>query len=243
LRLLRGMIVDRKGNLPELEVRGSDVIEVRGLFFLDLVFEDADVVVSRNLDREHPLFVVTENKAVEQKICHEKTRCWYLFRHCTTQQLPSLLSSVWITGASQFSVTRSRDTTMLVMEVGFLIHQCKEDITIHTYRAVMAEVGALSFFCRRNFFVQWRLVLHLFRRAWNIEICPIYCTVGAVLKFFIAIVIQGILRLVLSAQSRSITIHKRELTFRLRISGPGSWLALQLELDAVLSCWSWYVLS
>jgi len=79
LRLLRGMIVDRKGNLPELEVRGIDVFEAMGLFLLDLIFEDPDVVVSLNPDREHPLFVVTENKAVKQKICHEEVRCRYLF--------------------------------------------------------------------------------------------------------------------------------------------------------------------
>jgi len=62
------MIVDRKGNLPELEVFGSDVIEVRSIFLLDLVFEDADIVVLRNLDSEHIIFFVTENKAVEQEI-------------------------------------------------------------------------------------------------------------------------------------------------------------------------------
>ena len=43
------------------------MIEVRGLFLLDQFLEDANVVVSRNLDRELPLFVVSENKAVEQK--------------------------------------------------------------------------------------------------------------------------------------------------------------------------------
>ena len=62
------MIVDRKGNLPELEVRGSDVIEVRGLFLLDHFFEDADIFVLRNFDSEHIIFFVAENKAVEQEI-------------------------------------------------------------------------------------------------------------------------------------------------------------------------------
>jgi hypothetical protein len=41
--LLGNKTVDRKGNLPELEVFGSDVIEMRGIFFLDQFFEDADV--------------------------------------------------------------------------------------------------------------------------------------------------------------------------------------------------------
>ena len=68
MRLLRGMIVDRKGNLPELKVGGINVIEKMGLFLLDLVFEYANVVGLRNLDSEHIVFFVTENKAVEQEI-------------------------------------------------------------------------------------------------------------------------------------------------------------------------------
>jgi hypothetical protein len=69
LRLLRGMIVDRKGNLPELEVRGINVTEKMGLFLLDQFFEDADIMGLRNLDSKHIIFFVTENKAVEQEIC------------------------------------------------------------------------------------------------------------------------------------------------------------------------------
>ena len=68
MRLLRGMIVDRKGNLPELEVFGINVTETMGIFLLDLVFEDADVVCLGDLDSEHVVFFVTENKAVEQEI-------------------------------------------------------------------------------------------------------------------------------------------------------------------------------
>jgi hypothetical protein len=56
-------------NHPEIEIWGIDVVEKVGLFLLDQFLEDADNVVSRTLDREHPLFVVTKNKAVEQKIC------------------------------------------------------------------------------------------------------------------------------------------------------------------------------
>jgi len=43
------------------------ILKETGNFLLDFVFEDADVFVPRNLDREHPLFLVTKNKAVEQK--------------------------------------------------------------------------------------------------------------------------------------------------------------------------------
>ena len=71
MRLLRGMIVDRKGNLPELEIFRSDVIEVRGLFLLDPAFEDADVVGLRNLHSKHIILFVTENEAVEQAITSE----------------------------------------------------------------------------------------------------------------------------------------------------------------------------
>jgi len=66
--LLGSRIVERKANFPEVEIRGIDVTEEMRLFLLDLVLEDADVVISWNLDREHPRFVVTENKAVEKKI-------------------------------------------------------------------------------------------------------------------------------------------------------------------------------
>src|SRR5882672_7823804 len=40
------------------------------LFLLDQFLEDADVVGLRNLHSEHLVFVVAENKAVEQEICH-----------------------------------------------------------------------------------------------------------------------------------------------------------------------------
>jgi hypothetical protein len=64
-RLLRGKIVNRKGNLPELEVRGINVTETMGLFLLDQFFEDADVVGLRNLDSEHLILSITDNEAVE----------------------------------------------------------------------------------------------------------------------------------------------------------------------------------
>jgi hypothetical protein len=86
LRLFRGRVVDRKGNLPELEVRGSDAIEVRGLLFLDLVFKDADVVGLRNLDSKYIIFFVAENKAVEKEI-----RGHHL---CDSESLNALLISV-----------------------------------------------------------------------------------------------------------------------------------------------------
>ena len=43
------------------------MIEVWGLFLLDQVFEDADVFGFQNLDREHLIQLVTENKAVERE--------------------------------------------------------------------------------------------------------------------------------------------------------------------------------
>ena len=43
------------------------MVEVRGLFLLDLVFEDADIFVLCNFDREY-ISRVTKNEAVEQKI-------------------------------------------------------------------------------------------------------------------------------------------------------------------------------
>ena len=38
--------------MAEDELRGNDMIEARGLFLLDQVFEDADVFGLQNLDRE-----------------------------------------------------------------------------------------------------------------------------------------------------------------------------------------------
>ena len=43
------------------------MVEVRGLFLLDQVFEDADVVSLRNFDSEGPVGVITEKKAVERE--------------------------------------------------------------------------------------------------------------------------------------------------------------------------------
>ena len=50
--------------------------EEMGLFLLDQFLEDADVFVFCNFDRKYPLFVVTENKAVEQK-GHGTYREWH----------------------------------------------------------------------------------------------------------------------------------------------------------------------
>ena len=62
------MIVDRKGNLPELEVRGIEVAEEMRLFLLDQFLKDANVFALRNLHSKHIIFFVTENEAVEQEI-------------------------------------------------------------------------------------------------------------------------------------------------------------------------------
>jgi hypothetical protein len=64
-RFLGNKTVDRKGNLPEFEIFGSDVIEMRGIFLLDHFFEDADVVSLRNLDSKHLILRITDNEAVE----------------------------------------------------------------------------------------------------------------------------------------------------------------------------------
>jgi len=64
-QLLRGEIVDRKGNLPELEVFGIEVAEEMSIFLLDHFFEDADIVGLRNLDSEYLILIVTDNEAVE----------------------------------------------------------------------------------------------------------------------------------------------------------------------------------
>jgi len=47
--LLGSEIVDRKGNLPELDVRGIDVGKPDRSLLLDEVFEDADVFHFRDL--------------------------------------------------------------------------------------------------------------------------------------------------------------------------------------------------
>ena len=60
-------IVDEKRDLEELELRGSDVIEARGLFLLDQVFEDADFFGLRKLDNEHLIWLVIENETVERE--------------------------------------------------------------------------------------------------------------------------------------------------------------------------------
>ena len=46
------------------------MIEIRGLFLLDHLLEDADVFGLQNFDRERLIQLVTENKAVEQEKLH-----------------------------------------------------------------------------------------------------------------------------------------------------------------------------
>ena len=41
------------------------MVEVAGLLLFNQIFEDADVVSLRNSDSEHPIWVITEKKAVE----------------------------------------------------------------------------------------------------------------------------------------------------------------------------------
>ncbi len=64
-RLLGSEIVDRKGNLPELDVRGIDVGKPDWSLLLDEVFEDADIFHFRDLHSKHPILFITENEAVE----------------------------------------------------------------------------------------------------------------------------------------------------------------------------------
>jgi hypothetical protein len=63
--LLRGEIIDRKGNIPELEVFGINVAKEVGIFLLDQVFQEADVFALRNLHSKHLIFRITDNEAVE----------------------------------------------------------------------------------------------------------------------------------------------------------------------------------
>jgi len=63
------------GGLAQDELRGSDVIEGRGLFLLDQVFENAYVVSLQNLDSKRLIQLVTENKAVERAKLSE-IRCF-----------------------------------------------------------------------------------------------------------------------------------------------------------------------
>ena len=64
-RLLSGEIIDGKGNLPELEVRGIEVAEEMRPFLLDHFFEDADVFAFRNLHSKHLILRIIDNEAVE----------------------------------------------------------------------------------------------------------------------------------------------------------------------------------
>ena len=64
-QLLGSKIVDRKGNIPELDVCGIDVGKPDWSLLLHEVFEDADVVGLRNLDSKHLILRITDNEAVD----------------------------------------------------------------------------------------------------------------------------------------------------------------------------------
>ena len=68
--LLGSKIVDRERfrDQEDVELGGSDVIEIWGLFLLDQVFEDADIFGLRNLDRERLVRLVTFNETVEAEL-------------------------------------------------------------------------------------------------------------------------------------------------------------------------------
>ena len=66
-RLLGSKVVNRKGNLPELEFFGINMIESTRILLLDLVFEDADVFALRNLHSEHLILSITDNEAIERE--------------------------------------------------------------------------------------------------------------------------------------------------------------------------------
>jgi hypothetical protein len=58
-------IVNRKGNLPEFDVRGIDVGKARWSLLLNQVFENADNFGLCNFDRKHLILGITDNEAVE----------------------------------------------------------------------------------------------------------------------------------------------------------------------------------
>jgi len=64
-RLLGNKTVDRKGNLPELELRGINMTETVGLFLLDFVLENADVFARRYLHGKHLILRITDDEAVD----------------------------------------------------------------------------------------------------------------------------------------------------------------------------------
>ena len=59
----RGFTVDGDGNLPEKECICGNVIKCRPLFVLDGVFEGADSLAFRNLDREDATGIIVEHEA------------------------------------------------------------------------------------------------------------------------------------------------------------------------------------
>jgi hypothetical protein len=70
--LLGNEIVYEKslGDQEEVEVRGSDMIEVGSLFQLDMCSKDADIVGLRNLDGKRLVRQVTVNETVEAEKLH-----------------------------------------------------------------------------------------------------------------------------------------------------------------------------
>jgi hypothetical protein len=61
------VVIHGYGDIPEVEIKCSDVIKVRSLLLLNQLFEDADSFVLQNFDSEHPIEMITENKAVERE--------------------------------------------------------------------------------------------------------------------------------------------------------------------------------
>ena len=61
--------VRRERHLPDGELRGNDMIEARGLFLLDQVFEDADIFGLQNFDSEEliRLLIDSEKETVERE--------------------------------------------------------------------------------------------------------------------------------------------------------------------------------
>ena len=64
MRLLRGMIVNRKGNLPELEAVGVDVVEC--LFLLiDSFLEAPNILVAIDFDRKYASRIFAEDPTIQ----------------------------------------------------------------------------------------------------------------------------------------------------------------------------------
>ena len=67
--VLGEVLVDGDGNFPEKECVCVDVWERMLLFVLDGVFESADSLAFRNLDREDATGVVAEHQTIKIELC------------------------------------------------------------------------------------------------------------------------------------------------------------------------------